>query len=71
MTQEQIKDVLMKFGEAARLAKVAGFDGVQIHGANGYLVDQFLRSGTNQRTDNYGGSVENRIRFALEVFAEF
>ena len=45
----------------------AGFDGVEIHGANGYLIDQFLRDGTNQRTDRYGGSAENRARFLLEV----
>ena len=45
----------------------AGFDGVEIHGANGYLIDQFLRDGTNRRTDRYGGSLENRARFLLEV----
>ena len=52
---------------AAELARDAGFDGVEIHGASGFLVDQFLQSGTNQRTDRYGGSLENRLRFALEV----
>src|SRR5207247_7933961 len=52
---------------AARNAIRAGFDGVQIHGANGYLVDQFLRDGANFRDDEYGGSIENRIRFASEV----
>ena len=45
----------------------AGFDGVELHGANGYLLDQFLRDGSNQRTDAYGGSIENRARFPLEV----
>ena len=45
----------------------AGFDGVEVHGANGYLIDQFLRDGTNKRTDPYGGSIENRTRFLLEV----
>ena len=45
----------------------AGFDGVEVHGANGYLIDQFLRDGTNKRTDAYGGSIENRTRFLLEV----
>ena len=53
--------------EERELAEVAGFDGVQIHAANGYLVEQFLRSGINDRTDSYGGSLENRMRFALEV----
>src|SRR5690606_26669686 len=51
---------------AAR-AKRAGFDGVELHGANGYLIDQFLRDGSNERTDRYGGSLENRTRFLLEV----
>ena len=49
------------------LAKEAGFDGVEIHGANGYLLDQFLQDGANKRTDAYGGSIENRARFMLEV----
>ena len=52
---------------AAARAKSAGFDGIEIHGANGYLLDQFTRDGSNQRTDEYGGSIENRIRFPLEV----
>jgi N-ethylmaleimide reductase len=51
----------------ARLAKEAGFDGVEIHNANGYLLDQFLRDGTNRRSDRYGGSVHNRARLTLEV----
>jgi N-ethylmaleimide reductase len=55
------------YAEATRRAQKAGFDGVEIHGANGYLIDQFLRDGTNHRTDGYGGSVENRARFLLEV----
>jgi N-ethylmaleimide reductase len=55
------------FRQAALHAKDAGFDGVQIHGAHGYLVDQFLRDGMNDRTDRYGGSIENRARFLLEV----
>ena len=55
----------MRKGRAMRLA--AGFDGVEVHGANGYLIDQFLRDGTNKRTDAYGGSIENRTRFLLEV----
>jgi N-ethylmaleimide reductase len=56
-----------KFAAAARRAIEAGFDGVEIHGANGYLIDQFLRDGANQRTDEYGGSAENRARFLFEV----
>ncbi len=52
---------------AANAVHRAGFDGIEVHGANGYLVDQFLQSASNQRTDEYGGSIENRARFALEV----
>lgn len=64
---EEIKEIVQKFKQAAKNAIEAGFDGVEIHGANGYLVDQFINSNSNQRTDEYGGSVENRGRFALEV----
>jgi N-ethylmaleimide reductase len=67
LTTAEIKDVVQQFRQAAANAKRAGFDGVEIHGANGYLVDQFIRDGANQRTDEYGGSIENRCRFALEV----
>ncbi len=63
----EIPSVITQFEEGARRAKAAGFDGVEIHGANGYLIDQFLRDGTNQRTDAYGGSASNRARFLLEV----
>ena len=63
----EVKAVVADFRKAAENAKQAGFDGVEVHGANGYLVDQFIQDGTNQRTDEYGGSVENRARFALEV----
>lgn len=66
-TQADIKRILGDYANAARNAIAAGFDGVQIHGANGYLVDQFLRDGANYRTDLYGGSIDNRIRFASEV----
>lgn len=59
------------FRRAAENARRAGFDGVEVHGANGYLLDQFLQSGTNQRTDLYGGSVENRARLLLEVTEAF
>ncbi len=63
----EIPGIVDEFKRAAALAREAGFDGVEIHGASGFLIDQFLQSGTNQRTDRYGGSVENRLRFALEV----
>jgi N-ethylmaleimide reductase len=63
----EIPGVVHQYRQAAINAKAAGFDGVEIHAANGYLIDQFLRDGTNQRTDIYGGSVENRVRFLLEI----
>ncbi|WP_456237072.1 alkene reductase [Belnapia mucosa] len=63
----EIAGIVEDYRQAAHRAQQAGFDGVEIHGANGYLIDQFLRDGTNQRTDAYGGSIENRIRFLLEV----
>jgi 2,4-dienoyl-CoA reductase-like NADH-dependent reductase (Old Yellow Enzyme family) len=63
----EIGDVVEAYRIGAENAKAAGFDGVEIHGANGYLLDQFLQSSTNQRTDQYGGSVENRARLLLEV----
>jgi len=61
--------VIEAFGSAAAEARSAGFDGVEIHGAHGYLVDQFLWEHTNRRSDAYGGSFENRLRFAVEVVA--
>jgi N-ethylmaleimide reductase len=67
LTLDEIPDVIADFRQGAENAKRAGFDGVEIHGANGYLIDQFLRDGTNTRTDSYGGSVENRARFLKEV----
>jgi N-ethylmaleimide reductase len=63
----EIPDLVAQFEAGARHARAAGFDGVEIHGANGYLVDQFLRDGTNRRTDRYGGSLANRARFLIEV----
>ncbi|KAF7975953.1 hypothetical protein HWV62_8076 [Athelia sp. TMB] len=68
MTEDEIREFIGLYGVAASNAvHKAGFDGVEIHGANGYLVDQFLQDVSNNRTDSYGGSVENRSRFALEV----
>ncbi len=64
---EELAGIVAAYKKAAENAKKAGFDGVEVHGANGYLLDQFLQSQTNQRTDNYGGSVENRARLMLEV----
>jgi 2,4-dienoyl-CoA reductase-like NADH-dependent reductase (Old Yellow Enzyme family) len=66
-TTEDIKRIVEDYRHAAENAKKAGFDGVQLHGANGYLVDQFLRDSTNLRTDEYGGGPENRTRFLREV----
>jgi len=63
----EIRQIIDDYRRAAEHAMAAGFDGVQLHAANGYLVDQFLRDGTNQRVDSYGGSVENRIRFLIEA----
>ena len=63
----EIAGIVEDFRQAAVRAKRAGFDGVELHGANGYLIDQFLRDGSNVRTDRYGGSLENRARFLVEV----
>ena len=63
----EISGIAANFGEAAKRAMEAGFDGVELHGASGYLVHQFLDASINHRTDNYGGSVANRLRFALEA----
>ena len=67
MTVEQIKETVGAFGAGARRAREAGLDGLELHGANGYLITQFLSSGINDRDDQYGGSLENRARFVLEV----
>ncbi len=66
---DEIPGVVADYARAARHAMEAGFDGVQLHAANGYLIDQFLRDGTNQRDDAYGGSIENRVRLLREVTA--
>src|SRR5579863_7101946 len=67
LATEEVGQVVEAFRQAAVNAKQAGFDGVEIHGANGYLLEQFLQSHTNLRTDRYGGSVDNRARFLLEI----
>jgi 2,4-dienoyl-CoA reductase-like NADH-dependent reductase (Old Yellow Enzyme family) len=67
LSVEEIADVVEQFRRGAGNAKAAGFDGVEIHGANGYLLDQFLQDGSNHRTDEYGGPIENRARLPLEV----
>lgn len=67
MTRDDIQEVVAAFAQAARDAKAIGMDGVEIHGAHGYLIDQFFWEGSNQRTDEYGGSLANRSRFAIEV----
>jgi 2,4-dienoyl-CoA reductase-like NADH-dependent reductase (Old Yellow Enzyme family) len=63
----EIPGIIENYSRAAENAKSAGFDGVEIHGANGYLIDQFLQDSTNKRTDEYGGPIENRARFLLEI----
>lgn len=67
MTTAEIESTINEFVAAAQNAMKAGFDGVEIHGANGYLLEQFINTGSNKRTDHYGGSVENRCRIILEV----
>lgn len=67
MTLEDIKETIKEFVTAARLSKEAGFDGVELHSANGYLIDTFFQSSTNKRTDEYGGSIENRCRFMKDI----
>jgi N-ethylmaleimide reductase len=67
LREDEIPGIIEQFRQAALNAREAGFDGVEVHGANGYLLDQFLQDGTNHRTDAYGGSIENRARLLLEV----
>ncbi len=67
MSEADIKATIAEFAQAAKNAVAAGFDGVELHAANGYLLEQFIRPNTNQRNDRYGGSIENRARFVLEV----
>lgn len=67
LSREEIKDIVEDYRHAAANAIKAGFDGIEIHAGNGYLIDQFLRRSSNKRTDEYGGTIENRLRFAIEV----
>lgn len=67
LTVEQIRGVVQDFVDAAKRAIAAGLDGVELHAANGFLIDQFIRDGINHRDDEYGGSIDNRLRFMLEV----
>ncbi|MBI5430092.1 MAG: alkene reductase [Nitrosomonadales bacterium] len=67
MTEADIKTAIEEFAQGAKNAIAAGFDGIELHGANGYLLEQFIRPNSNQRTDRYGGAIENRARFVLEV----
>lgn len=70
LTHAEIKQIIKDYGQAAKNAMEAGFDGVELHAANGYLPNQFLAESANQRSDEYGGSIENRSRFILEVMQE-
>lgn len=67
LTKDEIKGVIQDFVNASKRAIEAGMDGVEIHAANGFLIDQFTRDGINQRDDKYGGSIDNRLRFMLEI----
>lgn len=67
LSKQDIKDIILDYRRAAKNAIEAGFDGIEIHGGNGYLIDQFLRRSSNKRDDEYGGSITNRLRFVLEV----
>ena len=67
MSYKDIQDTIAEFVKSAKLAVEAGFDGIELHGANGYLIEQFINPTVNKRNDQYGGTIENRIRFVLEV----
>jgi N-ethylmaleimide reductase len=69
LSRSAIALIVSQYAEAARLARDAGFDGIELHGANGYLIDQFLRDTSNQRSDDYGGTPERRARFLLDIIA--
>ncbi len=70
LTKEEILELIASYGDAAQRAKKAGFDAIELHGAHGYLINQFLSPYSNKRTDEYGGSPENRTRFAIEVIKD-
>ena len=70
LTKDEIRDIITAFKDGARRAKAWGFDAVQLHGAHGYLINQFLSPLTNRRTDEYGGGIENRSRFLFEVYRQ-
>jgi 2,4-dienoyl-CoA reductase-like NADH-dependent reductase (Old Yellow Enzyme family) len=70
LTKDEIRDIVMAFGEGARRARAWRFDAIQLHGAHGFLINQFLSPFTNRRTDEYGGKIENRCRFLLEVYVK-
>lgn len=70
MTIEEIREVVRKYGDCARRAEAAGFDGIEIHGGHGYLIAQFMSPYSNKRTDIYGGSLQNRMRFSLEIIKD-
>lgn len=69
MQDKDIEDVIRAFKHGARRARLSGYDGIELHGAHGYLINQFISPLTNQRTDKYGGSLENRARFLLDIIA--
>jgi 2,4-dienoyl-CoA reductase-like NADH-dependent reductase (Old Yellow Enzyme family) len=69
MSLEEIADMISAFGEAARRAREAGFDGIEVHGSHGYLVSEFMSTYTNRRTDEYGGDLIGRMRFPIEILA--
>ncbi|MCH7384370.1 alkene reductase [Acinetobacter dispersus] len=71
LSHEEIQEIVAQYRNAAEQAKAAGFDGVELHAANGYLIDQFLQSSTNHRDDKYGGAIENRARLLLQVVDTF